>query len=173
MHVLVIPNLRHLMQNTYSQCIAGKRTWLYGLPQSKIIMYSFLFGVLLSCKKFKKILAVRQVWEWWPLASVMLTVRFPITWFGNVWEPAPPPAVWAWVAYLIPSFWISPSDTITLSHWLVIGTLGSHSSTTSSPSTPPPSATASLEPRVSIFPFFSTVVLFFCGLPFSPSSASI
>ncbi len=41
----------------------------------------------------KKVLAVRRVWawSWWPLVSVVLTVRFPITWFGNVWEPSPPP----------------------------------------------------------------------------------
>jgi hypothetical protein len=37
-----------------------------------------------------------------------------------------PPAVQAWVTYLTPSFWASPSDTVTLSHGLVIGTPGSH-----------------------------------------------
>ncbi len=39
----------------------------------------------------KKFLAVRRVWAWWPFASVVLTIRFPIMWLGNVWEPAPPP----------------------------------------------------------------------------------
>ncbi len=29
----------------------------------------------------------------WPVASVMLTVYFPITWSGVGWEPSPPPAV--------------------------------------------------------------------------------
>jgi hypothetical protein len=52
-----------------------------------------------------------------------------------------------------------------LSHGLVIGTPGSHSSTSSSTSTPP-SAQQTLEPRVSVFPFL-TVVLSFGGLPFA------
>ncbi len=34
-------------------CIAGNRTCLYRLPQPKIIMYSFLFAVLLSCETLK------------------------------------------------------------------------------------------------------------------------
>ncbi len=34
-------------------CIAGNGTWLYRLPQSKIIMYSFLSGVLVSCETLK------------------------------------------------------------------------------------------------------------------------
>jgi hypothetical protein len=48
----------------------------------------------------------------------------------------------------------------------VIGTLGSYPSTPLSPSTPPPSATASLEPRVSVFPFFNRSA-FFGALPFA------
>jgi hypothetical protein len=51
-----------------------------------------------------------------------------------------------------------------LSPELVIGTPGSHSSATSSPLTPPPSTSASLEPRVSVFPFFNHGA-FFGGLP--------
>jgi hypothetical protein len=34
--------------------IAGNPTWLYRLPQSQLIMYSLLLGVLLSCEKLKK-----------------------------------------------------------------------------------------------------------------------
>ncbi len=34
---------------------------------------------------------MRRVWAWWPLASVALTARFLVTWLGNVWEPALPP----------------------------------------------------------------------------------
>jgi hypothetical protein len=48
----------------------------------------------------------------------------------------------------------------------VIGTPGSHSSATSSPSSPPPSTTASLEPRVSVFSFFNRCA-FLGGLPFA------
>jgi hypothetical protein len=51
-----------------------------------------------------------------------------------------------------------------LSHGLVVSTPGSHSSATSSPSTSPPSTTASLEPKVSVFSFFS-LGAFFGGLP--------
>ncbi len=58
------------------------------LPQSKIIMYIFHWNTAIVWKNWK-FLAVRRVWAWWPFASVMSTVRFPITWLGNVWEPAP------------------------------------------------------------------------------------
>jgi hypothetical protein len=54
------------------------------------------------------------------------------------------------------------SDTVTLSHRPVTGHSGSHSSTSSSTTTPSPSAISRLEHRVT---FFSTVVLFFGGLP--------
>ncbi len=47
-------------------------------------------GVLLLCEKIKKFLAVRQVWAWWPIASVVLTVHFPIKWLGIGGEPGPP-----------------------------------------------------------------------------------
>jgi hypothetical protein len=50
--------------------------------------------------------------------------------------------------------------------------LGSHSSTTSSPLTPPCSVTASLEPRVSVFPFFNRGA-FLWQAAFCPSSASV
>jgi hypothetical protein len=38
---------------SWRTCIAGIRTWLYRLPQSQIIKYSFLLGVLLSCETLK------------------------------------------------------------------------------------------------------------------------
>jgi hypothetical protein len=53
-----------------------------------------------------------------------------------------------------------------LLHGLVIGTLGSHPSKPSSPLTPPLFAISSLEPRVSVFPFFNRGA-FFGGLPFA------
>ncbi len=34
-------------------CIAGNRTWPYRLPQSQIIIYSLLLGVLLPCENLK------------------------------------------------------------------------------------------------------------------------
>jgi hypothetical protein len=58
-------------------------------------------------KKNWEFLAVRRVGAWWPFASVMLTVRFPITWLGVGWEPGLP-AVWAWIAYLNPLFELNP-----------------------------------------------------------------
>ncbi len=77
------------IKNTHYYCIAGNRTWLDHLPQSKIITYNFIWhnAIVWNINKF---LAVRQVWAWWPLASVVLTVRFLVTWLGNVWEPVPP-----------------------------------------------------------------------------------
>jgi hypothetical protein len=48
----------------------------------------------------------------------------------------------------------------------VIGTPGSHSSTSTSTSATTPSALQILKPRVIIF-LFSTAVLFFVGLPFA------
>ncbi len=71
---------------------------IFVFPSQKYLC-TVLFGVLLSCEKNWKFLAVRWVWVWWPLASVMLTDCFPITWSGNVWEPVPP-AVWAFVILL-------------------------------------------------------------------------
>ncbi len=64
-----------------------------------------------SVWKVETFLAVRRVNMLWPFLSVMLTVRFPITWLDVGWEPAPPPAVWAvwtWVAYLNPLFELNP-----------------------------------------------------------------
>jgi hypothetical protein len=110
---------------------------------------------------------------WWPVASVVLTICFPITRLGYVWETVPsPPAVRALVRLFNPTFWAWPSDTVTLSHGLVVGTYGSHPSTPSSPMTSSPSATASLVPRVSVFPFFNCGA-FLWRAAFGPSSASI
>ncbi len=80
-----------------------------------------------------------------------------------MWEPVPPPRSTGLSRLFNP---------ITPSHGLVIGTPGSHSSATSSPSTLPPSATESLEHRVSVFPFFKRGA-FIWWAAFSPSSASI
>ncbi len=65
----------------------------------------------------------------------------------------PPSAVWAWVAYSKPAFWVKPSDTETLSHGLVISTPGSHSST-STLTSPLPSATIDPQFRVSVISFY-------------------
>jgi hypothetical protein len=46
-------------------------------------------GRTASVWKIKEFLAVRQVGAWWPFASVVLTVRFPIKWPGVGWEPPP------------------------------------------------------------------------------------
>ncbi len=100
------------LQIFWSLCIAANRTWLYRLPQSKIIMYSFYLAYCYHVKH-KKILAVHRVWAWWLFGRFVLTVRFPITWLGNAWEPVPPPTVQAWAAYLSPSFQAYPSDTVT------------------------------------------------------------
>jgi hypothetical protein len=64
-----------------------------------------------------------------------------------------------------PTIWPSLSgfkrtDTVMLSHGLVIGIPGFHSSATSSPSTPPLSITASLKPRVSVFSFLNRGAFF-------------
>jgi hypothetical protein len=67
----------------------GTKSGYIRLPQSQIIMYSFIWRTAIVWK-IKIFLAVRRGWAWWPFTSVVLTVRFPIKWLGNVWEPAPP-----------------------------------------------------------------------------------
>ncbi len=63
--------------------------------------------------------------------------------------------------------------TITLSHGLMIGSSGSHSSLTSSPPTSHPSATSRLEHRVSVFPFSQSLLsLTGCLLPYCASIQS-
>ncbi len=67
------------------------------------------FGVLHSCENvgnFKKCTGS----AWWPMASVVLTVRFRIMWPGVGWEPAPPlPALDGhWTAYLTPFLRLNP-----------------------------------------------------------------
>jgi hypothetical protein len=52
---------------------------------SKKYLCTVLFGILLSSGKLEKCLAVCWVWAWWPLASIVLTICFLITWLGNVW----------------------------------------------------------------------------------------
>ncbi len=110
------------------------------LPQSKIIMYSFI-GVLLSCEKNWKFLAVRRVWAWWLFASVVLTVCFPITELGNVWEPAPPRSTG--LSHLFNPHCLGLTLRLwKLSQGLVISMPGFPSSTPSSTSPTSPSATA-------------------------------
>jgi hypothetical protein len=55
------PEANSAVERLHHYCVAGNRTWLYRLPQSKIIMYRCYFGVLLLCEKIKKFLAVRRV----------------------------------------------------------------------------------------------------------------
>ncbi len=69
-----------LRDNSY--CIAGNRTWLYRLPQSKIVMYRLLFRRTATVWKTKKFLAVCRVWAWWPLPRItglswLFNPRFP------------------------------------------------------------------------------------------------
>ncbi len=58
-------------------CIAGKRTWLYCLPQSQkkqcILYIVRRTAIVWNMRKF---IAVCQVWAWWPIASTELTVHF-------------------------------------------------------------------------------------------------
>ncbi len=55
------PEANSAVERLHHYCIAGNRTWLYRLPQSKIIMYHCSLVILLLCEKLKKFLAVRRV----------------------------------------------------------------------------------------------------------------
>jgi hypothetical protein len=71
-------------------CIAGNRTWLYRLPQSQIIMYSLLLGILLTCEKIKKICSSAPGQSVMTLRECRVDCPFPVAWLGKVWEPVPP-----------------------------------------------------------------------------------
>ncbi len=79
----------------------------------------------------------------------------------------PPLAVQVKADYLTLAFRAKPSDIVTLSHGLVIGSSGSHSSPTSAPPTSHPSATSRLEHRVISVFLFLNCCAFFGGLPFA------
>jgi hypothetical protein len=73
-------------------------------PRQKIIYNDFV--VLLACENVVKFLAVRQIGAWWPFASVMLIIRFPIMWLAVGWEPRSPPRnIWALGCLFKPAFW--------------------------------------------------------------------
>jgi hypothetical protein len=67
-----------------------------------------------------------------------------------------------------PSFPGLNSDTVTLSHELVISSSGSHSSTSSSTMTSSPTASSRLEHRVSVFSFFLKLWCFLWWAAFRP-----
>jgi hypothetical protein len=122
------------------------------------------------CMEYEKFLAVHQVG--------LITHReyrvehpFPVTWLGNVWEPSPPRST-GLSRLFNPRFPGLNSDTVTLSHELVISSSDSPSSTSSSMTTSPPSAISRLEHRVRVFPFFRKPEAFFGGLPFAHCSVS-
>jgi hypothetical protein len=98
---------------------------------------------------------------------------FPVTRLGNVWEPIPPPHSTGLSRLFNPRFPGLNSDTVMLSHKLVISSSGSHSSTSSSMTKPTPTASSRLEHRVSVFPFFINLGSFFGGLPFAHCSVSL
>jgi hypothetical protein len=107
--------------------------------------------------------AAKSVWRsaatCWHLAAAM----FIGTSVGNLlcmvtpWTPT--------ISGNTPRFPGLNSDTVTLSHEIVISSSGSHSSTSSSMMTSPPSAISRLEHRVSIFTFLVNHGAFFGGLP--------
>ncbi len=65
-------------------------------------------GCTASMWKNEKFLAVRQVRAWWPSRVSCWLSICPFTCLGVGWEPGPPPAVWAIVAYLNPLFELNP-----------------------------------------------------------------
>ncbi len=71
-------------------CFAGNRSWLYSASPVKNKICTIYWCNAIVWKNWK-FLAERWVWAWWPFASVVLPVHFPIMWLGNEWEPAPPP----------------------------------------------------------------------------------
>jgi hypothetical protein len=149
-------------------CIAGNWTWQYSSSQVKNNNAQFLFTYCYCVKKNWKFLAVCRVWAWWPFASVMLTVRFLITWLDNVWEPAPPPpAVQDWVAYLTTLSGLNPQTPLRchMDLWLaclVLTHLHLHQHQHR-----PLLQQQTLEPRVSVFLFNHSVFsLAGCLLPF-------
>jgi hypothetical protein len=62
------------------------------LSQSQIIMYSLLLVVLLSCEKLKTSRSAPGLSKM-THRECRVDCPFPVTWLGNVWEPASPPAV--------------------------------------------------------------------------------
>ncbi len=78
------------------------------LPQSVIIIFFSVYFVY--CRPWVlEIFSSAPGWLWWPIAKVVLTIRFPIMWLGDVWEPAPPPPQYGhWTAYLTPLFELNP-----------------------------------------------------------------
>ncbi len=83
-------SLYYSFQNLYSiYCIARNWSWLYSSSPVKNNNVRLRRTAIMW--KNWKFLAMRWVWAWWPFASVVLTIRFPVTWLGNVWEPVPPP----------------------------------------------------------------------------------
>ncbi len=80
---------------------------------------------------------------------------------------SPPPRSTGLSRLFNPCFPGLNSDTVALSHELVISSSGSHSSTSSSTTTSTPSAISRLEHGVSVFPFFVNRGAFFGGLPFA------
>jgi hypothetical protein len=98
-------NGRCILTNYWSsEWIAGNWSWLYLSSPVKNNNVQFYRRTAIVWKNWK-FLAVRQVWVRWPFASVVLHVRFPITWLGNVWELAPPPCSTGLSCLLTPTFW--------------------------------------------------------------------
>ncbi len=55
---------------------------------NNIVLY--LFGVLQTMWELE-IFSSAPSRLWWPIAICRVDRLFPVTWLGNVWEPAPPP----------------------------------------------------------------------------------
>ncbi len=107
---------------------------------------------------------------WWPMASVVLTICFCITWLGVRWELSPPHSTGIGSPIKTNFLALNPQYPKTLWHGLVISLTGSHPSSLSLPSFLPSASSPGV--RVSNS-FFLSVVSFIWRTAFCPFSVKL
>jgi hypothetical protein len=135
-------------------------------PSQSNTIIPYVFGVL-QAMRVLDIFSSAPGRLWWPIVSVVLTVRFPITWLGNVWEPAPSPLLQYGhgTAYLTPFLRFNPQIPLRCHMDLWLAHLVLTHPHLHQHQQQHLLQLQMLEPRVSVFSFFNHAA-FFGVLPF-------